>query len=180
MDEESSGIIDVSDILGNGMFITSDQAHYATGIAANIVEGGQLVLMFSPESVGATATAQDTLRVCSGAGVNLGTPATADNCSVASVTNDARATFPAGNTTVTWTVTDGSGNTATATQVVIVSSLAATAVSTPVTTTGGTDGTATVTATGRYSSLYLLMESGRSNHSNSDRFNSGKLYSHRD
>ena len=53
-------------------------------------------------------------------GVTLGTPTTADNCSVASVTNDAPASFPVGNTVVTWTVTDGSGRTATATQNVTV------------------------------------------------------------
>ncbi|NEM99753.1 gliding motility-associated C-terminal domain-containing protein, partial [Pontibacter burrus] len=52
--------------------------------------------------------------------VSLGTPVTADNCAVATVTNDAPATFPTGNTTVTWTVTDANGNTATATQIVTV------------------------------------------------------------
>ncbi|WP_181364015.1 VWA domain-containing protein, partial [Algibacter marinivivus] len=52
------------------------------------------------------------------ANVTLGTPTTDDNCSVATVTNDAPATFPLGDTTVTWTVTDGSGNTATCTQIV--------------------------------------------------------------
>jgi hypothetical protein len=36
------------------------------------------------------------------------------------VTNNAPTAFPLGNTTVTWTVTDGSGNTATATQLVTV------------------------------------------------------------
>ncbi|PWH81409.1 hypothetical protein DIS18_14820, partial [Algibacter marinivivus] len=54
------------------------------------------------------------------ANVTLGTPTTDDNCSVATVTNDAPATFPLGDTTVTWTVTDGSGNTATCTQIVTV------------------------------------------------------------
>ncbi len=57
---------------------------------------------------------------CTATGVNLGTPTTSDNCSVASVTNNAPSAFPLGNTTVTWTVTDGSGNTATATQTVTV------------------------------------------------------------
>ena len=44
-------------------------------------------------------------------------PATCDNCSVASVVNDYNGTsdasdvYPLGTTTVTWTVTDGSGNT---------------------------------------------------------------------
>ena len=58
---------------------------------------------------------------CSATSVALGNPITADNCSVASVTNDAPATFPLGVTTVTWTVTDGSANTATCTQTVTVS-----------------------------------------------------------
>ncbi|WP_157491994.1 HYR domain-containing protein, partial [Mangrovimonas sp. ST2L15] len=35
-------------------------------------------------------------------------------------TNDAPATFPIGNTTVTWTVTDAAGNSATDTQIVTV------------------------------------------------------------
>ena len=43
-----------------------------------------------------------------------------DNCGIASTVNDAPASFPLGNTTVTWTVTDNSGNTATCTQVVTV------------------------------------------------------------
>ncbi|TCK64035.1 fibronectin type III domain protein, partial [Winogradskyella wandonensis] len=42
---------------------------------------------------------------CEATGVILGTPTTADNCGVATVTNDAPATFPLGTTTVTWTVT---------------------------------------------------------------------------
>ncbi|MHA6280962.1 HYR-like domain-containing protein [Salinimicrobium sp. CAU 1759] len=72
-----------------------------------------------------TITAPATVTVpananCQATGVALGTPVTADNCSVGSVTNDAPATFELGNTTVTWTVTDGAGNTATATQIVTV------------------------------------------------------------
>lgn len=53
-------------------------------------------------------------------GITLGTPTTTDNCSVASVTNNAPTTFLSGNTTVTWTVKDGSNNIATATQIVTV------------------------------------------------------------
>jgi len=52
--------------------------------------------------------------------VHLGTPQTDDNCQVDRVTNDAPSTFPKGTTTVTWTVTDTSGNSATCTQTVIV------------------------------------------------------------
>ena len=52
--------------------------------------------------------------------VTLGTPTASDNCSTTTVSNDAPATFPIGNTTVTWTVTDAAGNTATCTQIVTV------------------------------------------------------------
>lgn len=43
IDEEASGIIDVSAILGTGMYLFVDQAHYA--IAGDAVEGGQLLAM---------------------------------------------------------------------------------------------------------------------------------------
>ena len=52
--------------------------------------------------------------------VDLGMPVTDDNCGVASVTNDAPAQFPTGDTQVTWTVTDVAGNTATCMQTVTV------------------------------------------------------------
>jgi hypothetical protein len=57
---------------------------------------------------------------CAATNVSLGTPVTADNCAVATVSNDAPPSFPVGATTVTWTVTDTHGRTATATQTVTV------------------------------------------------------------
>ena len=57
---------------------------------------------------------------CEAIGVTLGSPVTSDNCGVATVTNDAPAIYPIGTTTVTWTVTDATGNVATATQLVTV------------------------------------------------------------
>jgi hypothetical protein len=57
---------------------------------------------------------------CLATNVALGSATTADNCGVASVTNNAPASFPVGSTTVIWTVTDVNGRTATATQVVTV------------------------------------------------------------
>lgn len=60
---------------------------------------------------------------CEATSVVLGTPNTSDNCAVASVVNDAPSVFPTGPTTVTWTVTDDSGNSSTATQVVTVVNL---------------------------------------------------------
>lgn len=47
-DEEVSGVIDVQGILGAGMFIVTDQAHY--GISGEVVEGGQLLALFNPDT----------------------------------------------------------------------------------------------------------------------------------
>ncbi len=56
----------------------------------------------------------------SAANVNLGTPTATDNCPNFVVTNDAPAVYPVGVTTVTWTVTDGNNNQASATQTVTI------------------------------------------------------------
>ncbi len=47
-DEESSGIIDAQSILGPGMFLLVDQAHYT--IAGEVYEGGQLLALYNPET----------------------------------------------------------------------------------------------------------------------------------
>ncbi|OOV28670.1 hypothetical protein BXU11_01590 [Flavobacterium sp. LM5] len=57
---------------------------------------------------------------CTATGVVLGVPVASDNCSIASVTNDAPAVFPVGNTTVNWTAKDASGNVGTSTQIITV------------------------------------------------------------
>jgi hypothetical protein len=75
-DEEASGILDVQEILGPGMFLLSDQAHY--GIAGEVVEGGQLLAMFNLDTYNANPEVSlhgnNTL-------IEAGdiTPATADN-----------------------------------------------------------------------------------------------------
>lgn len=48
IDEEASGIIDVQEILGPGMFLVSDQAHYS--IPGAVYEGGQMLALFNPAS----------------------------------------------------------------------------------------------------------------------------------
>lgn len=45
-DEESSGIISVSEILGEGWFLCDVQAHYATD--AELVEGEQVIALHFP------------------------------------------------------------------------------------------------------------------------------------
>ena len=57
---------------------------------------------------------------CVATGVTLGTPTTGDNCAVFSVSNNAPSSYPLGATTVTWTVADNHGHTATANQVINV------------------------------------------------------------
>lgn len=52
-DEESSGIIDAEDILGPGWFLLDVQAHYP--ISGALVEGGQLLALYSPDTAAAAA-----------------------------------------------------------------------------------------------------------------------------
>ena len=48
-DEETSGVIDASALLGNGWYLLDVQAHYAAD--AELVEGGQYVAIFDPGSL---------------------------------------------------------------------------------------------------------------------------------
>src|SRR5690606_27067410 len=93
-------------------------------------EGATATTMFAidvdPDTTDPTITAPDAVTAdadagsCQATAVALGTPVFADNCTGATVANDAPAAFPIGETTVTWTVTDAAGNTATATQIITV------------------------------------------------------------
>lgn len=58
-DEESSGIIDVQDILGQGMFLLVDQAHYS--IAGEVFEGGQILAYFNPDTYNAAPNAFEVI-----------------------------------------------------------------------------------------------------------------------
>ena len=62
-DEESSGIIDVQEILGAGMFLLVDQAHYA--IVGDAVEGGQLLALFNPDTYNSCSNYSGTIAVSS-------------------------------------------------------------------------------------------------------------------
>jgi hypothetical protein len=57
---------------------------------------------------------------CEATSVVLINPTVNDNCSIDTITNNAPATFPLGNTTVTWTVTDLTGNSSQCTQIITV------------------------------------------------------------
>lgn len=75
-DEEASGVIDMQEILGPGMFLFVDQAHYAT--TPELVEGGQLLALYNPD----TYNSNPELSV-SGNGLNISKddlfPSVADN-----------------------------------------------------------------------------------------------------
>ncbi len=96
----------------------------ATDAAGNTATCTQTVNVIDNQSPTITCPSDVTVTadagLCDATGVVLGSPTTADNCSVASVTNNAPATFGLGTTTVTWTVVDGSGNSATCNQLVTV------------------------------------------------------------
>jgi hypothetical protein len=98
--------------------VTDTHGNESTATAVVTVEDNILPTITAPANV-SVATDNGTCAALL-VNVNLGTPVTGDNCSVASVTNNAPASFPVGPTTVLWTVTDAKGNTATATQIVTV------------------------------------------------------------
>jgi hypothetical protein len=61
-DEESSGIIDMEEILGAGWFLLDVQAHYNIG-DTELVEGGQLLAMFNPSTAAAAAAVPESSSV---------------------------------------------------------------------------------------------------------------------
>lgn len=105
----------------------------------------------------ATASANADAGKCYATNVSLGTPTVGDNCPGATVVANvggvlvtASTQFPVGNTTVTWTVTDASGHTATATQTLTVNDTQKPVIPTPTPLVVSTDPnlcTAAVTVT---------------------------------
>ena len=94
---------------------------------------------FVPSAVtantGAGATSCDTV-------VDPGTATASDNCGTVNVTRSPSGnTFPVGTTTITWTATDGAGNTATATQTVTVTDNTSPTITAPSAVTANTDPT---------------------------------------
>jgi hypothetical protein len=100
---------------------TTTITYTATDAGGNTVTSSFDVAVTDNENPTITAPSNVTINGwCTNTTADLGTPVTGDNCGVASVTNNAPATFPVGTTTVTWTVTDVHGHTATANQTVTV------------------------------------------------------------
>jgi hypothetical protein len=97
----------------------------ATDAAGNSASATQLVTVVDDDAPEVAAPAALTLGTNSGASYvgPIGTATVSDNCSsgpALTITNDAPASFPLGETTVTWTATDAAGNSSSATQLVTV------------------------------------------------------------
>jgi hypothetical protein len=96
-DEEASGIVDVQNILGPGMFLTVDQAHYS--IAGEVVEGGQLLAYYNPDTYNAAPLAYTVTgggSYCEGNSISLpiGLNNSQTNVTYQLIIND---TYPVGN-----------------------------------------------------------------------------------
>ncbi len=99
--------------------VTDAAGNIGTCTQTVTVKDNELPIITCPADVAITSFT----GLCYATGVDLGTPVTSDNCSVDGFINDAPVNFMPGNTIVTWTVTDGSGNNATCTQNVYVNLL---------------------------------------------------------
>ena len=95
----------------------------STDEAGNFVTCTQIVTVVDTENPTVTCPADIIFNTDPGqctATATIGTATGTDNCGTATITNDAPASFPIGNTTVTWTSTDAIGNFATCTQIITV------------------------------------------------------------
>ncbi|MBX7051462.1 MAG: HYR domain-containing protein, partial [Flavobacteriales bacterium] len=109
----------------------------ATDVSGNTATCSHTVTV--TDLIAPTITCPSNITQAAGSGactasVTVPAPVTADNCSVASITNNfngtnnASGTYPIGTTTVVWTVTDASGNTATCSHTVTVTASGTSAV----------------------------------------------------
>ena len=114
--------------------LTDTYGNVSTATATATVVDDLLPTISAPATVSVSMDAGQ----CTASGVALGTAVVADNCS-ATVVSNAPATFAKGNTTVTWTATDASGNVATATQTVTVNDTELPTISAPAAVTASTN-----------------------------------------
>ena len=95
--------------------VTDDNGNTATCSQDVVVTDDENPTITCP----ATANISMDAGLCTSS-ASIGTPTTDDNCGVASVVVDNAGPYSVGTTTVTWTVTDDNGNTATCSQDVVV------------------------------------------------------------
>jgi large repetitive protein len=93
--------------------VSDEAGNIATGLQQISVVDTTSPTIISPDDVILEATGQST-------DVNLGQPQVSDLVSVFTVSNDAPESFSLGETTITWSVTDTSGNSAESTQTITI------------------------------------------------------------
>jgi len=94
-----------------------------TGMTVTVVDN-EVPTVNAPANVTAEATGPTTT-------IAIGTATATDNVGPVTISSDAPASFPVGVTTVTWTATDGAGNSSSATQTVTVADTTAPIVTAP-------------------------------------------------
>ncbi|MDG7050043.1 MAG: HYR domain-containing protein, partial [Nitrososphaerota archaeon] len=104
---------------------TDEAGNYATATQTITVQDTTAPTITAPADVTFEATSINENKV------SLGEPITTDSVSNVTITNDAPEFFPLGETLVTWTGVDSSGNSATATQKIIVSDTIAPTITAP-------------------------------------------------
>lgn len=97
----------------------------ATDAAGNTASATQLVIVEDKQAPVLSGPANKVVNTNTGvnyaSGVNIGSASATDNSGApVTITNNAPAQFPMGNTTVIWTATDAAGNMSTATQTITV------------------------------------------------------------
>ncbi|GFN41409.1 MAG: HYR domain-containing protein [Marine Group I thaumarchaeote] len=119
-------ISEISSIINNApetfSFGNTTVTWTVTDIYGNVVIKEQIISIIDTTSPKITAPVDVLIEAVDTAEnlTDLGQPQVEDIVDIASVTNDAHSSFPIGMTTVTWTATDISGNSASATQIISV------------------------------------------------------------
>ena len=104
--------------------VTDSSGNFATATQTVSVVDTTAPSITSPSAIQVEAVSADNT-------LDIGNPVYNDLIDIASVTNDAPDSFPLGETIVTWTATDSSGNFATATQTVSVVDTSAPSITAP-------------------------------------------------
>ena len=115
-----TGVSNISDLSGGDYTITvtdSSDPQQSESLDITIDDSDNInPIITAPGDI----TFQTDSDSCFKSNYNLGSESTSDNCGVASITNDAPAQLQLGETVITWTITDNSGNKATDTQTITI------------------------------------------------------------
>ena len=130
----SLGSVTTSDNCGIATTLNNAPTQYGGGVTTvtwtttdvngNTASCSQTVTLLDNTPPTITCPSNKTVNMntglCVATGVSLGVPVTNDNCGILSTTNNAPTQFTLGSTTVIWTTSDNSGNTASCSQTVTV------------------------------------------------------------